>query len=80
MVAGLVQGVLQGGDVLEAVAGHHPVVMVGGHEEEGGVLAAGGLADVVQGGDAPEVGETLGLITAAVVADPGVANGKLLEP
>ena len=38
MVAGLAQGVLQGGDVLEAVAGHDPVVVVGGDQADGRVL------------------------------------------
>ena len=83
--------------MLEAVAGHHPVVVVRGDEEQGGVLnqnrlskygnsvhvfshlTIGGLGDVVQGGDASEVGEALGLVTAAVVADPGVAHSELLE-
>ena len=32
------EGVLQGGNVLEAVAGHHPVVVVGCDQEQGGVL------------------------------------------
>ena len=43
--------------------------MVGSHQEQGGVLAVGGLADVVKRRDAAEVGETLRLVTAAVVAD-----------
>ena len=42
-------------------------------------LAIGGLGDVVKRGDASEVGEALGLVTAAVVADPGVAHRELLE-
>ena len=32
------EGVLEGGDVLETVAGHHPVVVVRGDQEQGGVL------------------------------------------
>ena len=53
--------------------------MVCSDQEEGGILTVGGLADVVKWRDAAEVGETLGLVTAAVVADPGVAHGELLE-
>ena len=81
MVAGLVQGVLQGGNVLEAVAGHDPVIVVGGDQEDGRVLTRDLLLDVVvEQGDLPEVIELLRHVTAAVVTDPGVANGKLLEP
>ena len=53
--------------------------MVCSDQEEGGILTVGGLADVVKWRDAAEVGETLGLVTAAVVADPGVAYSELLE-
>ena len=53
--------------------------MVRSDQEQGGVLAVGGLADVVKRRYATEVGEALGLVTAAVVADPGVAHGELLE-
>ena len=60
LVAGLAQGVLQGGDVLEAVAGHDPVVVVGGDQEDGRVRTRGLLLEVVvERGDLPEVVELL---------------------
>ena len=70
---------LESGDVLETVAGHHSVVVVRSHEEDSGVLAVLSLLDVVQRGDPPQVGEVLLVVAAAVVGDPGVAHSELVE-
>ena len=70
---------LESGDVLETVAGHHSVVVVRRHEEDRRVLAAGVLLDVVEGRYSPQVGKVLLVVTAAVVADPGVADSELVE-
>ena len=70
---------LESGDVLETVAGHHSVVVVRSHQEDSGVLAVLPLLDVVQRGDSPQVGEVLLVVAAAVVGDPGVAHGELVE-
>ena len=66
-------------DVLETVTGHHPVVMVRRHQEDGGVLAVLPLLDVVQRRDPAQVGEVLLVVAAAVVGDPGVAHCELVE-
>ena len=73
------EDLLQGGDVLEAVARDDPVVVVRRHEEDRRVLAAGVLLDVVEGRYSPQVGKVLLVVTAAVVADPGVADSELVE-
>lgn len=51
--------VLQGGDVLERVQGHHAVVVVARQQEHGGILDAVALrdADVVERGVPGAVGE-----------------------
>ena len=80
LLASLAQGVLEGGNVFEAVAGNHPVVMVRGHQEDGWILTRGGHVDVVERGDLPKVVELISNVTAPIVTDPSVANGELLEP
>ena len=65
--------------MFEAVAGHDPVVVIRRGEEDRGVLAAGLLLDVVQRRYTSQVGEVLLVVAAAVVADPGVADGELVE-
>ena len=62
------------------MAGHHAVVVVPGEDEGRGVLRVGVLLDVVEGGDAHQVGELLLHVAAAVVAHPGVAHRELVEP
>ena len=76
----LAEGILERGDILEAVAGHHAVVVVPGEDEGRGVLRVGVLLDVVEGGDTHQVGELLLHVAAAVVAHPGVAHRELVEP
>ena len=80
LISGTTEGVLQGGDVFEAVAGHDSVVVVRGDEQHGGVAALGPRRDVVQRRDAAQPRELLRLVAAAVVAHPGVAHRELLEP
>ena len=70
---------LEGGDVFETVTGHHSVVVVRRHQEDGGVLAVLPLLDVVQRRDPTQVGEVLLVVAAAVVGDPGVTHSELVE-
>ena len=74
------QSVLEGGNMLETVAGHHPVVVVSCDEQHGRVLTRAVLLDVVQRGDGAQVGELLLIVAAAIVADPGIAHSELLKP
>ena len=73
------EDLLQGGDVLEAVAGDDPVVVVRRHEETCRVLTLGRVLDVVERRDASQVGEVFLVVTAAVVTDPGIAHSELVE-
>ena len=57
----------------------NPVIMVSSHNESSRMLHAVHRLDVVQGGDAEQVGELLLLVAAPVVADPGVAHSELVE-
>jgi len=74
-VIALVFGLEFGGE-LEAVGGHHAVVVVGGGDHGGRVADAG--LEVVEGRVLDEVGEVLGLIAGAVLGYPAFADGKLV--
>ena len=58
----------------------NPVIMVPSHNESSRMLHAVHRLDVVQGGDAEQVGELLLLVAAPVVAHPRVAHCVLVEP
>ena len=58
----------------------NPVIMVSSHNESSRMLHAVHRLDVVQGGDAEQVGELLLLVAAPVVAHPRVAHRVLVEP
>ena len=58
----------------------NPVIMISSHNESSRMLHAVHRLDVVQGGDAEQVGELLLLVAATVVAHPRVAHCVLVEP
>ena len=75
-VAGV--GFLEGGDELERVGGHDPVVVVG-RENQGGRVG-GPLFQVVEGGVGVQEREMVGVVRPAVVGGPGPADGELVIP
>jgi hypothetical protein len=69
---------LEGSGELKTVGRNHPIIVVGGRHEGGGVGSAG--FEVMEGGVAVEDGEILRVICTAILRTPSPANGKAMKP
>ena len=70
-------GRLQPGRVLEAVPGHHAVVVIGGGDHDRGVFDP--VLQVVVGGILGQCREEFRVVSAAVLIDPETAGGESVE-